>query len=140
MASFTANTTDNWTSGALLDSGTAANWQWNYDGVANTSVGLESDGALSFVPSELADDGFEPIQGEPDGAKYLVSYLFKIPKDPVVFLKNIKDMRSLVKELFADKAVDHDSIIIHRISAQYKPTKTWTKKMMRVEELKLIKK
>ena len=82
-------TATTWKSGTASSSGT---WR-----ITDTTPWLEnpSNQRMNFIPRELQND-VEPIQGEPKGAKYLVSYMFKEPKDPVVFLKNEKDMKALV--------------------------------------------
>lgn len=94
---------------------------------------------LSFVPRELADDGFQPIQGNPKGAKYIISYMFKKPKDPVIFVKDEKQMKILVNDLLHDERVDHDSILVSKISAQFKPKRSFIKKLMKIETLELKK-
>jgi hypothetical protein len=144
-----ANTTGTsrfYTDGSTTASGTWQSYDWRYQNSANESwqlmaQRLQSNQQMSYIPQELADEGFEPIQGTPKGAKYLVSYMFKQPKDPVVFLKNEKDMKELVKKLLANKAVDHQSIIIHKISAQYKPKQvSFLKKIVtKVKDIKLNK-
>ena len=107
-----ANTTDT----------TVYNWQPNY--------------SISYIPADLQDE-VEPISGEPKGAKYLISYAFKKAKDPVVFLKDKKDMDKYVEDLLANDRVDHKTIMIHEISKQYKPTKKTVKKeVVELEEIK----
>lgn len=93
----------------------------------------------SFVPDDLADEGFEPIQGDPETAKYLVSYLFKEPIDPVVFVKSKKEAMELVEKLLEDETVDHDSIIVHKISSQFRPKVKKVKKTIEVDEVELEK-
>lgn len=73
------------TSSSTTDNYTTIDVTAYYDTSINSNI--------SFVPEELADEGFEPIQGNPKGAKYIVSYMFKEPKDPVVFLKTEKEMK-----------------------------------------------
>jgi len=71
--------------------------------------------SLNHIPDEARDEGVEPIQGNPDGARYLISYAFKDDKDPVIFLENKKDMMQMLKRLMEDEKVDHKTIIISRI-------------------------
>lgn len=94
---------------------------------------------LSFIPRELVDDGFEPIQGNPKGAKYIISYMFKEPKDPVIFVKDKKQMEILINDLLHDDKVDHNSIIVSKISQQFRPKKSFIKKLMRVESIEYKK-
>ena len=94
---------------------------------------------LSFVPKELADEGFEPIQGEPEGARYLVSYMFKESVDPVVFVKLKKEAMALVKELMEDDRVDYSSILVSQIRAQFRPKKSWVRKVIKSKEVTLEK-
>lgn len=79
----------------------------------------ESSG-LNYMPDDVPDV-VEPIQGKARGAKWLVSYAFKKSKDPVVFVKNEKDMKLLVERLLKDEKVDKRTILIHKISQQFKP-------------------
>lgn len=72
------------------------------------------------IPSDL-EDKVLPIQGEPKGAKYLISYAFKKAKDPVVFLKSRQDMIKMVQALWNDEAVDRKTILVHEIARQYRP-------------------
>lgn len=85
--------------------------------------------SLNYHPSDLPLD-FEFIQGKAKGAKFLVSYAFKKSKDPVVFVKNKKDMLLLVSRLWNDEKVDRKTIMVHQISKQFKPK--MVKKMEKV--------
>ena len=76
---------------------------------------------MNYRPSDLPAD-FEPIQGIAKGAKWLVSYAFKKSKDPVVFVKSEKDMLLLVQRLVKDEKVDQKTILIHKISEQFRPS------------------
>jgi hypothetical protein len=99
----------------------------------------QQNAPMSFIPRELADDGFEPIQGEPKGAKYIISYMFKKPKDPVIFVKDKKQMEILVNDLLHDDKVDHASIIVSRIAEQFKPKTSFIKKLLKVESIEYKK-
>ena len=82
---------------------------------------------FSSIPTDLQDE-VEPISGEPKGAKYLISYAFKKSKDPVVFLKDEKDMKKYLEDLMANDRVDQKTIMIHEIRKQFRPKKTIIKK------------
>ncbi len=83
----------------------------------------------NYIPSEL--DDVEAIQGEPKGAKFLISYAYKKSKDPVIFLQSKKDMIKMLQALWNDELVDRKTILVHEIAKQYKPR---VKKVV-VEEL-----
>lgn len=83
---------------------------------------LMGQAGLSYMPWDAPPE-IEPIMGIPKGAKFLVSYAFKKSKDPVVFLKNEKDMEEMVIRLMHDEKVDQSSILISKISEQYTPKK-----------------
>jgi len=112
-----------------MDSGTLT---WDSDSVwLNTSA---VDFLYSYVPDELED--IPPIQGNPDGAKWLVSWAYK-QKDPVAFFSKKEDMLKFVAALMNDERVIKESIIIHKLSAQYKPKEVRKMKKLWVKELEL---
>lgn len=115
-------------------------WQY-YD--SSVYLDNEHNTGYSSIPESVQraaeDDGnvFEPIQGDPEGAQYIVSYMFKEPKDPVVFVKNKKDMMALVNALLKDDKVDHKTILISKISKQYRPKQVVKTKKVKVKDLEL---
>jgi len=100
----------------------------------NGSAWLNADGveyAYGYIPSEI--DNIQPIQGNPDGAKWLISWAYK-QKDPVCFLKSKTDMLNLLSCLRQDERVIQKSIIIHQISRQFRPKEVRRMKKLWVKE------
>jgi hypothetical protein len=121
----TVGTDTNTTSGTI-------EWQ-------NSSVWLNEPAveyAYGYIPDEL--DNILPIQGNPDGAKWLVSWAYK-KKDPVAFFKSKNDMLKFVLALKKDERVIQKSIIIHKISSQYQAKEIRKLKRFWVKELTLKK-
>ena len=63
----------------------------------------------------------EPITGVAEGARYLISYELKESKDPVVFIKNKKDLMVELQRLLKDSRVDQDTLLVSQITSQFKP-------------------
>jgi len=117
------------TTGVTLTSGTWTTY--------NGSVYLNNDAAefYNYVPVDLEPE-IQPIQGDPKGAGWLVSWWYK-KKDPVCFCKSRSDMLKIVSDLMKDERVIKSSIIIHKISAQYRPKEIRRLKRLWVKELTL---
>ena len=89
-----------------------------------------------YIPSDI--DNIPPIQGNPKGAGWLVSWAYK-KKDPVCFVKSKSDMIKIVNDLMRDPRVIKSSIIIHKISAQYKPKEIRRLKKFWAKEITIVK-
>lgn len=119
------------TNGTALTSG-----RWTF---TNGSVWLNNDAVefnYGYIPSEI--DMIPPIQGNPKGAGWLISWAYK-KKDPVCFCKSKSDMIKIVNDLMKDERVIKNSIIIHKISAQYRPKEIRRFKRLWVKELTISK-
>jgi len=105
----------------------------------NGSVWLNNDAveyAYGYIPNEI--DMIPSIQGNPKGAGWLVSWAYK-KKDPVCFVKSKSDMIKIVNDLMRDPRVIKSSIIIHKISAQYKPKEIRRLKKFWAKEITIVK-
>lgn len=103
------------------------------------SVWLNNDAVeykYGYIPSDI--DMIPPIQGNPKGAGWLVSWAYK-KKDPVCFIKSKSDMIKIVNDLMRDPRVIKESIIIHKISAQYKPKEIRRLKKILAKEITIVK-
>ena len=105
----------------------------------NDSAWFNKDTAeyqYGYIPSEISN--IPPIQGNPKGAGWLVSWAYK-NEDPVCFVKSKSDMIKIVNDLMRDPRVIKESIIIHKISAQYKPKEIGRLKKFWAKEITIVK-
>ena len=92
--------------------------------VTGTQVNQWNDAGIdySFIPQGVRDV-VEPIMGRPARAKFIISYAYKKDKDPVIFIKNRKQLIDELKRLMADERVDKRTILVSEIGRQFKPTR-----------------
>lgn len=81
---------------------------------------IEYQRRLNYTPWNMPEE-VEMIQGNPKGARYLISYAFKEDKDPVVFLKSKKDMMVMLEKIMKDEKVDQKTVLVSQITNQFKP-------------------
>ena len=115
-----------------INSTTSGTITWMSDSVWLDTEGIEY--IYHYIPDEI--EQIPAIQGNPDGANWLVSWAYE-KKDPVAFFKSRNDMLKFISVLRKDERVIQKSIIIHKISAQYRPKEVRRLKRLWVKELRI---